>query len=55
MFCESFQVTFAVLQLLNEVVKDNTEFQENACLVGLVSSQNSSLVCYFLCCGKKIT
>ncbi|XP_056845054.1 MAP3K epsilon protein kinase 1 [Raphanus sativus] len=29
-------VTFAVLQLLNEVVKDNTEFQENACLVGLI-------------------
>lgn len=33
-----FQVTCAVLQLINEVVKDNTEFQENACLVGIVSS-----------------
>ncbi|XP_048592234.1 MAP3K epsilon protein kinase 1-like isoform X2 [Brassica napus] len=29
-------VTCAVLQLINEVVKDNTEFQENACLVGLI-------------------
>ncbi|KAG2317864.1 hypothetical protein Bca52824_020986 [Brassica carinata] len=29
-------VTCAVLQLINEVVKDNTEFQENACLVGII-------------------
>ena len=27
-----------MLQLINETVKDNTEFKENACLVGLVSS-----------------
>ncbi|KAJ0242400.1 Protein kinase domain-containing protein [Hirschfeldia incana] len=29
-------VIYAVLQLINEVIKDNTEFQENACLVGLI-------------------
>ncbi|KAF3603149.1 hypothetical protein F2Q69_00038525 [Brassica cretica] len=29
-------VIYAVLQLINETVKDNTEFKENACLVGLV-------------------
>ncbi|CAH8348983.1 unnamed protein product [Eruca vesicaria subsp. sativa] len=29
-------VTCSVLQLINEIVKDNTEFQENACLVGLI-------------------
>ncbi|XP_013610879.1 MAP3K epsilon protein kinase 1 isoform X3 [Brassica napus] len=29
-------VIYAVLQLINETVKDNTEFKENACLVGLI-------------------
>ncbi|RID80605.1 hypothetical protein BRARA_A03256 [Brassica rapa] len=29
-------VIYAVLQLINEIVKDNTEFKENACLVGLI-------------------
>ncbi|KAF8054581.1 hypothetical protein N665_1324s0011 [Sinapis alba] len=29
-------VIYAVLQLINEIVKHNTEFQENACLVGLI-------------------
>jgi hypothetical protein len=31
------RVICAVLQLINEIIKDNTDFQENACLVGLVS------------------
>ncbi|KAI3713964.1 hypothetical protein L1987_72553 [Smallanthus sonchifolius] len=30
------QVVCAVLQVLNQIIKDNTDFQENACLVGLV-------------------
>ncbi|VVA96879.1 unnamed protein product [Arabis nemorensis] len=30
------RVVCAVLQLINEIIKDNTEFQENACLVGLI-------------------
>ncbi|XP_071702507.1 MAP3K epsilon protein kinase 1-like isoform X3 [Rutidosis leptorrhynchoides] len=30
------QVICSVLQVLNQIVKDNTDFQENACLVGLV-------------------
>ncbi|ESQ48658.1 hypothetical protein EUTSA_v100199260mg, partial [Eutrema salsugineum] len=29
-------VVCAVLQLINEIIKDNTDFQENACLVGLI-------------------
>ncbi|CAN6968447.1 unnamed protein product [Brassica oleracea var. botrytis] len=29
-------VIYAVLQLINEIIKDNTEFKENACLVGLI-------------------
>jgi hypothetical protein len=32
-----FQVICSVLQLINQIIKDNTDFQENACLVGLVS------------------
>ncbi|XP_016735817.1 MAP3K epsilon protein kinase 1 isoform X3 [Gossypium hirsutum] len=30
------RVICSVLQLINELVKDNTDFQENACLVGLI-------------------
>ncbi|CAH8343555.1 unnamed protein product [Eruca vesicaria subsp. sativa] len=30
------RVTCAVLQLINEIIRDNTDFQENACLVGLI-------------------
>nr|VDC92952.1 unnamed protein product [Brassica oleracea] len=30
------RVTCAVLQLINEIIKDNIDFQENACLVGLI-------------------
>ncbi|KAJ6297075.1 hypothetical protein OIU78_022743 [Salix suchowensis] len=30
------RVIFSVLQLVNQIVKDNTDFQENACLVGLI-------------------
>ncbi|KAF9678659.1 hypothetical protein SADUNF_Sadunf07G0057900 [Salix dunnii] len=30
------RVIFSVLQLINQIVKDNTDFQENACLVGLI-------------------
>ena len=32
------QVICAVLQIINQIIKDNTDFQENACLVGLVST-----------------
>lgn len=31
------QVTCAVLQLINQIIKDNSGFQENACLIGFVS------------------
>ncbi|KAD5317140.1 hypothetical protein E3N88_17086 [Mikania micrantha] len=31
------RVICSVLQVLNQLIKDNTDFQENACLVGLVS------------------
>ncbi|XP_028783754.1 MAP3K epsilon protein kinase 1-like [Neltuma alba] len=30
------RVICSVLQLLNQIIKDNTDFQENACLVGLI-------------------
>ncbi|KAI3812344.1 hypothetical protein L1987_17051 [Smallanthus sonchifolius] len=30
------RVVCSVLQVLNQIIKDNTDFQENACLVGLV-------------------
>ncbi|XP_052203824.1 MAP3K epsilon protein kinase 1-like isoform X8 [Diospyros lotus] len=30
------RVLCSVLQLLNQIIKDNTDFQENACLVGLI-------------------
>ena len=30
------QVVHAVLQVINQLAKDNPNFQENACLVGLV-------------------
>ncbi|XP_057478364.1 LOW QUALITY PROTEIN: MAP3K epsilon protein kinase 1-like [Actinidia eriantha] len=29
-------VTCSVLQVLNQIIKDNSDFQENACLVGLI-------------------
>ncbi|KAF7809361.1 MAP3K epsilon protein kinase 1-like isoform X2 [Senna tora] len=32
------RVICSVLQLINQIIKDNTDFQENACLVGLVSA-----------------
>ncbi|KAK1394488.1 Serine/threonine-protein kinase sepA [Heracleum sosnowskyi] len=32
------RVTCSVLQLSNQIIRDNTEFQENACLVGLIPS-----------------
>ncbi|KAI3467883.1 hypothetical protein Pfo_024546 [Paulownia fortunei] len=32
----STRVICLVLQVLNQIIKDNTEFQENACLVGLI-------------------
>lgn len=31
------QVMCAVLQVLNQIIKDNTDYLENACLVGFVS------------------
>ncbi|KAL7001524.1 MAP3K epsilon protein kinase 1 [Sarracenia purpurea var. burkii] len=30
------RITCSVLQVLNQIIKDNTDFQENACLVGLI-------------------
>ncbi|PIA42292.1 hypothetical protein AQUCO_02000029v1 [Aquilegia coerulea] len=30
------RVTCSVLQIINEIIKDNTDFQENACLVGMI-------------------
>ncbi|XP_022998374.1 MAP3K epsilon protein kinase 1-like isoform X1 [Cucurbita maxima] len=30
------RITCSVLQLINQIVKDNDDFQENACLVGLI-------------------
>ncbi|KAI3787326.1 hypothetical protein L1987_41718 [Smallanthus sonchifolius] len=30
------QVICSVLQVLNQIIRDNTDFQENACLVGLI-------------------
>ncbi|KAM3705713.1 hypothetical protein ACJW30_03G102500 [Castanea mollissima] len=30
------RVICAVLQIINQIIKDNTDFQENACLVGLI-------------------
>ncbi|KAL2226546.1 UNVERIFIED_CONTAM: MAP3K epsilon protein kinase 1, partial [Sesamum indicum] len=30
------RVICSVLQVLNEIIKDNTDFQENACLIGLI-------------------
>ncbi|KAK9691396.1 hypothetical protein RND81_09G194700 [Saponaria officinalis] len=30
------RVICAVLQVINQIIKDNTDFQENACLVGLI-------------------
>ncbi|KAG5531722.1 hypothetical protein RHGRI_026372 [Rhododendron griersonianum] len=33
---ELLEVTCSVLQVLNQITKDNTGFQENACLVGLI-------------------
>ncbi|CAH2054536.1 unnamed protein product [Thlaspi arvense] len=30
------RIICAVMQLINEIIKDNTDFQENACLVGLI-------------------
>lgn len=32
------QVICSVLQIINQIIKDNTDFQENACHVGLVST-----------------
>lgn len=34
------QVICAVLQIINQIIRDNFDFQENACLVGLVSATN---------------
>ncbi|XP_030526633.1 MAP3K epsilon protein kinase 1-like isoform X1 [Rhodamnia argentea] len=30
------RIICSVLQLINEIIKDNTDFQENACLIGLI-------------------
>ncbi|KAK7312226.1 hypothetical protein VNO77_35940 [Canavalia gladiata] len=38
------RVICSVLQLINQIVKDNTDFQENACLVGLIPAVMSFAV-----------
>ncbi|RVW45490.1 MAP3K epsilon protein kinase 1 [Vitis vinifera] len=35
-FLELVYVICSVLQIVNQIIKDNTDFQENACLVGLI-------------------
>lgn len=42
MFFLLFQVIASVLQIINKIIKDNTDFQENACLIGLVSAKTGS-------------
>ncbi|KAI4356962.1 hypothetical protein L6164_000939 [Bauhinia variegata] len=37
-------VICSVLQLINQIIKDNTDFQENACLVGLIPTVMSFAV-----------
>lgn len=44
---QKFQVICSVLQVLNQIIKDNTEVQENACLVGLVSVLKSKYFSVF--------
>ncbi|KAG4973667.1 hypothetical protein JHK87_030488 [Glycine soja] len=38
------RIICSVLQLINQIVKDNTDFQENACLVGLIPAVTSFAV-----------
>ncbi|KAL5055322.1 hypothetical protein RYX36_036004 [Vicia faba] len=38
------RVICSVLQLINQIIKDNTDFQENACLVGLIPAVMSFAV-----------
>lgn len=40
------QVICSVLQIINQIIKDNTDFQENACHVGLVSTNAFNLYWY---------
>ncbi|KAF8407462.1 hypothetical protein HHK36_006595 [Tetracentron sinense] len=39
-------VISSVLQIINQIIKDNTDFQENACLVGLVSGSGIDFKMY---------
>lgn len=41
-----------MLQIINQIVKDNADFQENACLIGLVSIVNVLAFMFF--CWKII-
>lgn len=43
-----FQVICSVLQIINQIIKDNTDFQENACLVGLVSTNAIRFLCFVI-------
>ena len=42
------QVICSVLQIINQIIKDNTDFQENACLVGLVSCNAFRFLCFVI-------
>jgi hypothetical protein len=41
-----------VLQIINQIIKDSTDFQENACLVGLVSTTN--ILVFMFSCGATV-
>lgn len=41
-----------MLQLINEIIKDNIDFQENACLVGLVSLTWLIIIRSLVYCGE---
>lgn len=40
-----------MLQIINQLIKDNTDFQENACLVGLVSATCILVLVFFSLSG----
>lgn len=41
------QVICSVLQLINQIIKDNSDFLENACLVGLVRSMLIQILLFY--------
>ena len=42
------QVICSVLQIINQIIKDSTDFQENACLIGLVGTTSVPVFIYSL-------